>query len=226
MNDQIPQALIEAIRTETEYRRYREAELVADLERAEVTTYGQLVAEHAVDRHSHDIAADAVVVILSGWIADDGNAEVAYPDADDGAEAAAEYVETGEWGDRARTDWVTVTAWRRAWALDEDGELVTLILDCDRHTKEIEPDEPDCEDGQDHDWQTPHEVLGGLEENPGVWGHGSGVVMREVCAHCGRYRETDTWAQNRETGEQGLTSIEYRDADERSREWVDSLDDE
>src|SRR5690606_1602198 len=78
--------------------------------------------------------------------------------------------------------------------------------------------EPECADDQDHDWQSPHEVLGGLEENPGVQGHGGGVIIREVCAHCGKYKITDTWANH--GGQQGFTSVKYEDADERSREWA------
>jgi hypothetical protein len=86
-------------------------------------------------------------------------------------------------------------------------------------TTTIDPDEPDCT-GDGHDWQSP-EMLGGLSENPGVVGHGGGVIVTEVCAHCGRYRTTDTWAQNRSTGEQGLTSVEYTVADNRSEQWIE-----
>lgn len=80
--------------------------------------------------------------------------------------------------------------------------------------------EPRCDDGHEHDWRSPYSVLGGLRDNPGVWGHGGGVITREVCAHCGLYRVTDTWAQRRDTGEQGLTEVSYEDADDASREWV------
>jgi hypothetical protein len=47
------------------------------------------------------------------------------------------------------------------------------------------------------------------------------VMIREVCAHCGRYRVTDTWANR--GAEQGYTDVSYEDADESSMEWVDSL---
>ena len=53
-----------------------------------------------------------------------------------------------------------------------------------------------------------------------MYGHGGGVIITEVCRHCGRYQITDTWAQNPENGEQGLTSTEYRDADEQSEAWL------
>jgi len=93
-------------------------------------------------------------------------------------------------------------------------------------TVPVHPDVPECTEGRDdHDWQVPFSVLGGLSENPGVWGHGGGVIVREVCAHCGRYRETDTWAQRPSTGEQGLTSIRYEEADAASLAWVASCAD-
>lgn len=98
---------------------------------------------------------------------------------------------------------------------DEDNsQSITITIDAD---------EPDCEHEDGHDWQSPIEVVGGLRENPGVHGNGGGVIITEVCAHCGAYRITNTWAQRSDTGEQGLRSIEYRDADESSLAWVESL---
>ena len=77
---------------------------------------------------------------------------------------------------------------------------------------------PDCEKGHDHDWCSP-QWLGGLSENPGVWGsrHG-GVRIKEVCAHCGRYRITDTGATDSAAGQQ-CESVEYREPDEASLAW-------
>jgi hypothetical protein len=175
--------------------------------------------------HDGDSSLDnEVAVILPGYVADDGNAEVDYPDAESAAEAAQEYVDGGAWGETESTAWITVYVWREALVLDPDtGEVEEIQVGRDSHTATIEPDEPDCS-ADEHDWQSPHEVVGGIEENPGVWGHGGGVVMTEVCRHCGAYRVTDTWAQNMSTGEQGLTSVEYREADERSLTWIsDSL---
>jgi integrase len=43
-------------------------------------------------------------------------------------------------------------------------------------TVRLEPSEPDWQNEHLHDWQSPWSVLGGLKENPGVWGHGGGVV--------------------------------------------------
>jgi hypothetical protein len=86
----------------------------------------------------------------------------------------------------------------------------------------VDPEEPDCPGGE-HEWCSPIEVVGGMAENPGVWGHGAGVVVREVCRNCGTYRITDTWAQDPDTGEQGLTAVWYEEADEASLAWVRRL---
>ena len=91
-----------------------------------------------------------------------------------------------------------------------------------RETVPVYPTEPDCTES-DHCWEAPYSVVGGLKENPGVFGHGGGVTISEVCSFCGTYREQDTWAQNPYTGEQGLDSVCYRDPDERSLQWIRSI---
>ncbi len=81
----------------------------------------------------------------------------------------------------------------------------------DSKTVTLEPDEPDCARGHEHDWQSPHALVGGLEENPGVHGHGGGVIIAEVCPHCGCKRVTDTWGQNPSNGQQGLRTVSYEE---------------
>jgi hypothetical protein len=86
---------------------------------------------------------------------------------------------------------------------------------------EPQPDRTECgdEDG-DHDWQSPHELVGGLAENPGVWSRGgTSMVYKYVCANCGMYKTVrDTGAQ-RNPGELEET-ITYREADEASTAWA------
>jgi len=151
---------------------------------------------------------------MNRYLCDDGNAEIEIR-AETALEAAQEYVDDGDWNPIESTSWITVYVQQ----IGPDGEE---IGERNVHTIAIEPQEPDCSHDDGHDWQSPYEVLGGLKENPGVWGKGGGVVVTEVCAHCGQYRITDSWAQNRETGEQGLTSTEYEAADEKSEAWVRS----
>lgn len=119
----------------------------------------------------------------------------------------------GSWIDDAErtTQWIDCYV-RAADADDEDDE--------DPVTVTIDPEEPDCSCGEGHDWCAPYDLLGGLEENPGVVGHGGGVISTEICRHCGVYRISDSWAQRQDTGEQGLESVTYRDADDASLQWV------
>lgn len=70
-----------------------------------------------------------------------------------------------------------------------------------------------------HDWQSPHSVVGGSADNPGVWSHGGGVVILEVCSRCGIYRRTDTWATDR-YGRQGAVATVYEARDAVSMDYV------
>lgn len=153
---------------------------------------------------------------MTKYLCDDGNAEIEI-EADSAEAAAQEYVDGGDWGDRSETCWISV------WVTPLDEEGREIEDERERITVTLEAEEPDCDDGEDHDWQRPYEVVGGLQENPGVHGHGAGVIITEVCARCGKYRITDTWAQNPSDGTQGWRSVEYRDADEASLAWVESL---
>lgn len=87
----------------------------------------------------------------------------------------------------------------------------------------VDPDAPDCEGDHEHDWRSPYSVVGGIEENPGVWGSGGGVKIKQACSHCGTYRWSNSWAHDPETGEQGLDSVRYEAPDSTSIEWVQGL---
>jgi hypothetical protein len=155
---------------------------------------------------------------MNTYICNDTDTEIEIQ-ATSPTEAAQQYVDGGDWGSSDETRWVNVRVVpvdENGEQLEEEGETITITID---------PTEPACSEDE-HDWQSPHEVVGGLEENPGVWGHGGGATITEVCPHCGAYRITDTWAQNPETGEQGLESVEYREADDASLAWVESLKEE
>lgn len=104
----------------------------------------------------------------------------------------------------------------RANYADADGTLyIDVRIHCPLTGEEasstvmLEPEEPECLDDGGHDWQSPFALVGGIKENPGVWGHGGGVIIHEACVRCGCRRTTDTWAQRRDTGEQGLTEVSY-----------------
>lgn len=164
-------------------------------------------------------------VVLPGWTVTDGDCEVHY-DVASARKAAQQYVDDGDYGQEQvdSTAWVDVAVWRVGVALDKDGDVYPGEIDDSRrwHTIAIDPEEPECV-ADEHDWHSPHSVVGGIAENPGVWGHGGGVIVKEVCAHCGVYRIRDTWAQRPDTGEQGLESVKCLPADEVSLRWVERL---
>lgn len=110
-----------------------------------------------------------------------------------------DWMATGEWGDCTKTSWV-------------HGSYTDEFDNRTRRIYTLEADEPECIDGEDHDWRSPYSVVGGR--------HGGGAISTDVCAHCGRYRVSDSWAQDPETGEQGLESTSYSEADEESMRWV------
>lgn len=163
-----------------------------------------------------DLIDDCLVLEGSPVYADDGNAEIEYDSETTPDDAAQQYVDDGDWGEITATAWVTVATYRKG--IDDSGEIVQV--GCEWHKIALTPDEPDCIDGHDHDWQSPYSILGGLEENPGVWGSGGGVIIHECCMLCGCGRTTDTWAQDMSDGEQGLESVEYHDA-----EYADEVND-
>lgn len=105
------------------------------------------------------------------------------------------------------------TMWVRVYARNR------VTGECDSVKVQVDPPEPQCVRGASHDWRDPLSVVGGFRENPGVVGHGGGVLMRSVCACCRVYRIHDTWAQDRVTGEQGLQSVRYEPADDASLAW-------
>src|SRR5690606_34779048 len=81
-----------------------------------ITTVAELGSEYDIDI-ADDIDAGigaAPALLLPGWFANDGHAEIYIPDADSGEAAARQYVDTGDWGERHRTEWIDVWAWRRA----------------------------------------------------------------------------------------------------------------
>jgi len=129
-------------------------------------------------------------------------------DLSDAQEQARDWARGGDWNliSEDSTIWVTVDVSRTI--VDGDGDeawehaaTVTVAID---------PPEPECcVGGAEHDWQSPHALVGGLEENPGVRANGGGVIVIECCMRCGCQRTTDTWAQDPSSGRQGLTSVSY-----------------
>ena len=151
-----------------------------------------------------------------------GDSELDAETLEDARSAAEDLIRQGDYGSPQKTIWVEGhVTWEDADG-NEQSESVTV---------QIDPEEPECSNGE-HSWQAPYALLGGLAENPGVWGHGGGTISTDICTHCGCRRTEDSWAQNPATGEQGLESVEYEpglyevedhDADEDG-DWAVTID--
>ncbi|MEN6525464.1 MAG: hypothetical protein ABFD65_03130 [Candidatus Polarisedimenticolia bacterium] len=133
-----------------------------------------------------------------GVTAEYGGRHFAAGDADAALEA---WVQDGDYGQDAEEEPKTVfvaARWRR-----QDGAEGSLMVG-------VEPAPPRCACSDGHVWEAPHELVGGLEDNPGVFGHGGGVVAHRVCLACGTERLDDSWATDPASGVQGLASVQYR----------------
>src|SRR5690606_27203960 len=174
------------------------------LEHCTITTWAELSAKHDVtvkvaerpirpaepsaERRRRGVSAlklrrilgPLTVVVLPGYYATDGNAEVEYRTAKSAKEAAREYVESGDWGERDRTIWIDVLAYRKALGVRKD-DVVEIRIDEQRHTIPLDPEEPPCT-RDEHTW--------GERD---MRGHGGGVIITDICMHCARYRIIDTW---------------------------------
>lgn len=128
------------------------------------------------------------------YILRDETGEQTEIEAEDIADAeieAIDWVRYGDWvGDCTGEE--NHTVWVRVSIEAPDGTYLgsTMIP--------IDPEEPDCEEGKDHAWI-----------DYSVRGKGGGVVSVDMCKWCGCRRTEDTWAQDPETGVQGLHSVKY-----------------
>lgn len=146
--------------------------------------------------------AEPMLIVPPRWQVRDDGSTVSY-DAEPTAEQLWDWVER-----------VEETSWFACEVLD------TWTGEKESRSHTAEPPEPGCHDGREHRWESPIEIVGGIDENPGVWGHGGGVKIHQVCRWCGRARHTDTWAHNPGPGEPGLTSVRYEEADRLPAVWA------
>jgi hypothetical protein len=103
--------------------------------------------------------------------------------------------------------------------IDEDATDDNDSYDCSGTYSDDLPECDASEDGE-HDWQSPHSIVGGIRENPGVWSNGgTSFSTKSVCACCGRYNsETDKGSQCHP--DEARSVIEIEDADEASLAWI------
>jgi hypothetical protein len=131
----------------------------------------------------------------------------------DAEEQARAWVADGSWGEGQCYVRAYITPYTADGEPDSDEWWGVECLVGD------EPEEPDCIEGEEHDWQSPV-WLGGCRENPGVWGlRGTQIQSRMVCAHCGAYRDYVSESTPGQCPHEPPVTT-YREADEQSEAWV------
>lgn len=117
---------------------------------------------------------------------------------------ATEYWQEGNWDTKCL---IKLTIEHIGWD-DEILDYETIEVECGE-----DPVAPDCVDEQEHDWCSPHDIVGGLKENPGIWSTGgTTIVSIEVCSHCGCKKRTVNYGSQRNQGQ--CDTIEYYYSDE------------
>lgn len=177
--------------------------------------------DHAAPTYLASIAADeAVIAARKALIASDE--EIEWDVSEEGNDYATVWASSATEALKLATEDYGASCYGDV----EDSFVVTvrvtndLIDETDTDTLTIDPPAPDCADECEHDWQTPYTVVGGVRENPGVWGSGHGQVRcTSVCSHCGTYVTIDYGATDRSNGSQ-MTSTSYREPDELSLAWI------
>jgi hypothetical protein len=126
-------------------------------------------------------------------------------------ETAEEIWQAGSWDGKCLID-----VYIQQLDFDDEpiGDMDEIEVECGEETPE-----PDCAEGEEHEWEAPHELVGGMDQNPGVWSTGGTTyVTKTVCKNCGIYRtETDYGSQR---NPQQCDRVEYNDSDDDSLEWV------
>lgn len=91
-------------------------------------------------------------------------------------------------------------------SLDSFAKILATEVAEKSGTLELPP--PDCLDDHSHEWEPEQS---GCEQNPGVFGHGGGVIIIEICANCKCKKITDTWADDGHGGHR--KEVRYEEAE-------------
>lgn len=168
-------------------------------------------------------AADSIRDTLEECDVEDAN--YAYRLRETHPDAEVEHVEsyaTGD-GDCDYTSIYSVTGQDVDGLINDEATGDQDAADCSGSHSDEEPEctsEGPGDDDGGHDWRSPYSLLGGLRENPGVWGRGGTTTeTKTVCACCGKYR-TETHAGSQRNPGDAESVVEYSDADEDSEAWL------
>ena len=97
---------------------------------------------------------------------------------------------------------------RDMWVIEMDGKDEELI---EVEVGDYQP-EPKCEQGDAHQWESPVDVVGGIDSNPGVWSYGGTTIGTSmVCVRCGMYRHSIDYGTQRNPSD--CDTVEYLPAD-------------
>ena len=146
---------------------------------------------------------------------DDGNTEsIDAETMEEAVEQAIEVWQDGSWDGKCL---IEVRVVQYGWG-DEIEDTAYVEVECGE-----DPESPDCVDGEEHDWCSPHEVVGGIKENPGVWSEGgTTLVFRTVCANCGCVKIETNYGSQRNPGQ--CDAVEYDTHDQEALAWVGKTD--
>ena len=101
----------------------------------------------------------------------------------------------------------------------DDGDAWELLeqYEIDLGFSEVQPKDPEAD--HTHKWDSVCEIEGGLKENPGIQGHGAGIIATYHCTHPGCYltMTCDTWDQNPSNGRQGVETTTYGELDNEDK---------
>lgn len=146
---------------------------------------------------------------------------------DDAIQQGRDWIEAGDWdNDDSGPETISLHCVVRAIVRDADGHIDDEAtedgeeFDC---TGEHTTPEPPCEVRSEHDWRTPHALVGGLEDDPGTYSlGGTRWQFKSVCSYCGMYR---TITDNGKDAfiDQPKASYVFEPADEASLRWVAEL---
>jgi len=119
-------------------------------------------------------------------------------EADSMEEALDEAVDLwqdGDWDSKCLVDLVVSE-------VDNPDNVSYISVECGE-----DPEPPACIEDK-HEWDNPHDVVGGLKENPGVWSlGGTTLVFKSVCIHCGLIKREVCYGSQRNPGQ--CDTVEY-----------------
>ena len=141
-----------------------------------------------------------------------GETEIIAKNFDKAEEKARDWVREGDYSDLTQEEYVHFTVRN---AKGEERKFQQVVGG---------PDEPLCKNQAEHDWRSPTELVGGLDNNPGVFSESNGHFRyEEVCSRCGHYRTTISGSipsANPAVPER----VTYREPDDRSKAWIAAQD--